>query len=112
MIFREFIVIGTNAFLGMLGGITVLSPDFLLVESMIIVFWFLVIPAVFITSPLIWLLFIEIVMVFTGIYYICMEKYIININYERLIPILLIAVLIAGIVSYIISYLELKSYCK
>ena len=112
MIFREFIVIGTNAFLGMLGGITVLSPDFLLVESMIIVFWFLVIPAVFITSPLIWLLFIEIVMVFTGIYYIFMEKYIININYERLIPILLIAVLIAGIVSYIISYLELKSYCK
>ena len=112
MVFREFIAIGTGAFLGLMDGVTVLAPDFLLVESMIIVFWFLVIPAVFITSPLIWLLFIEIVMVFTGIYYICMEKYIININYERLTPILLIAVLIAGIVSYIISYLELKSYCK
>ena len=41
-----------------------------------------------------------------------MEKYIITIKHERLIPILLIAVLIAGIASYIISYLELKSYCK
>ncbi len=112
MVCREFIAIGTGAFLGMVDSATVLSPSFLLAESMILVLWFLVIPAVFITSPLIWLLFIEVVLIITGIYYICMERYINSIGFGTMIMIFLTAILIAGAVSYIVSFLELQRLCK
>lgn len=112
MIFREIISIGTGAFLGMLDGVTVLSSHFLIVESMIIVLWFLVIPAVFITSILIWLIFIELAMILTGEYYVFMTKYISITDRENLIPVLVTAVMIAGLVSYVISCRMLDKYCK